>query len=308
MDKEEFFKRDITEIQTDKDIKIEIPNERIIGYDILPVFFINSPFLIYTEKAIYTFIVNNGIDLSTGNKIAGNNTLYKLFDFSLNHLIYQHSYAIIKDYSIDIFSEKINKEIALSIGFRILSDLASIYRIYNYLLNEFNRLKNEIDKNIHLYEDVSPNLLPQIPFLKENIDAFFNCATNVISHYLTFFDIKYLDGTIANKNPSLYECRKYLQENNIENKDKLLQIFDYVKDTEKNLRNIRNALYHPENHLFNVFLYNIYFNKNNLLTPPTLEFIDKGKVQNINIIKYVENFLNEILIFSKKYLLFFANH
>ena len=191
MDKEEFFKRDITEIQTDKDIKIEIPNERIIGYDILPVFFINSPFLIYTEKAIYTFIVNNGIDLSTGNKIAGNNTLYKLFDFSLNHLIYQHSYAIIKDYSIDIFSEKINKEIALSIGFRILSDLASIYRIYNYLLNEFNRLKNEIDKNIHLYEDVSPNLLPQIPFLKENIDAFFNCATNVISHYLTFFDIKY---------------------------------------------------------------------------------------------------------------------
>ena len=233
MYKEEFFKRDITEIQTDKDIKIEIPNERIIGYDILPVFFINSPFLIYTEKAIYTFIVNNGIDLSTGNKIAGNNTLYKLFDFSLNHLIYQHSYAIIKDYSIDIFSEKINKEIALSIGFRILSDLASIYRIYNYLLNEFNRLKNEIDKNIHLYEDVSPNLLPQIPFLKENIDAFFNCATNVISHYLTFFDIKYLDGTIANKNPSLYECRKYLQENNIENKDKLLQIFDYVKDTEK---------------------------------------------------------------------------
>lgn len=213
MNKEDFFKRNIIKIQTDKDIKIEIPNEIIIGYDILPVFFINSPFLIYTEKATYTLIVNNGIDLSTGNKIVGNNTLYKLFDFSSNHPIYQHSYAIIKDHSIDTFSEKINKEIALSIGFRLLSDLASIYKIHDYILIEFSTLRKEIGQNSQKYANIPiNNILPQIPFLKENIDAFFNCATNVISHYLTFFDIKYLDGSIKNQNSSLYTCIKYLQE------------------------------------------------------------------------------------------------
>lgn len=309
MNKEEFFKRDITEIQTDKDIKIEIPNETIIGCDILPVFFINSPFLIYTEKATYTLIVNNGIDLSTGNKIAGNNTLYKLFDFSLNHPIYQHSYAIIKDHSTEVFSEKINKDIALSIGFRLLSDLSSIYKIHNYILTEFNTLRNEICSNSQKYANIPiNNILPQIPFLKENIDAFFNCATNIISHYLTFFDLKYKNGSIDIENPSLYKCIEFIKQREIKDKEELLTILNSIKDTENHLRNIRNCLYHPENHLFNVFLYNIYFNKNNQILPPILEFIYKGRVQNINIIEYIEIFFNEILIFSKKYLSFMANH
>ena len=308
MDKNYFLKRNFIKLQTTEDIKIKIPNETIIGYDILPVHFISSPFLIYTEKATYAFIVNNGINLSTGKQISGNNTLYKLFDFSSNHPIYKNSYAIIKDNSVSTFSQKINTEIALSIGFRILSDLASIYKIYNYLSAEFNTLKNKIGQKIQKYTTTPTTVLPQIPLLKENIDAFFNCATNIISHYLTFFDIKYENGTIENRNPSLDKCIKILNKSNIKDKNELLMIFNSIKDTEKLLRDIRNYLYHPENHLFNVFLYNIYFNTDNLLTPPTLEFINDETSQNINIIEYINNFLEKILTFSKNYLLFMSCH
>lgn len=196
-------------IETTEDIKIEIPNEKIIDYE----YGAYIPILAFTNTATYSFFPGKGIDCETGKSIDSYTSIFKLFDFSTNSPIYKKSYAIIRQNFPNGLSLEVSHEILKVIGFKILSDLASINKVKSFLITEYYRLNSAIHANIEIYS--SSNLLPQIPFLKESIDVFFNSATNVISHFLTFFDIKYLNGKIDTRNASFYQCIDYLQKKSI---------------------------------------------------------------------------------------------
>lgn len=289
-------------IETTEDIKIEIPNEKIIDCeygDYIPI-------LAFTDTATYSFFPGKGIDCETGKSIDSCTSIFKLFDFSTNSPIYKKSYAIIRQNFPKGLSLEVSHEILKVIGFKILSDLASINKVKSFLITEYCRLNSVIQANIEIYS--SSNLLPQIPFLKESIDVFFNSATNVISHFLTFFDIKYLNGKIDSRNASFYQCIDYLQKNPSLSNNELLKIFNSFKDIETELRNIRNCLYHPEDHLFSVYIYNIHFSNYKTINPPTLEFAENKLLpyKNISVIDYIDNFEQKILNFSENYLQFMA--
>lgn len=289
-------------VETTEDIQIEIPNEKIVDCE----YGAYIPILAFTDTATYSFFPGKGIDCKTGKSVDSYTSIFKLFDFSTNSPIYKKSYAIIRQNFPNGLSPEVSHEILKLIGFKILSDLASIDKVKYFLITEYEQLGSVIQVNIEKYS--SSNLLPQIPFLKESIDVFFNSATSIISHFLTFFDIKYLNGRIDSRNAPFNKCINYLQKNPSLSNNELLNIFISFKDIEAELRNIRNCLYHPEDHLFSVYIYNIHFSNYKTINPPTLEFAENKLLQykNISIIDYIDNFEQNILNFSENYLQFMA--
>lgn len=240
------------------------------------------PPLTITNKAIYKNLFGKGVIEETKENYDTYNHVTKEFDFSIGNPIFDNTFGLVIN----------RKEEELKIlTYSIMHELASISKINNYLNNQWQNICESVNQNIKGYE-YNVRILPNIPFLKENVDGFFVEYKNMVTYILTIFKIYYQHKTIIARNPYCKDCLKEIKNKNFFsiNKDLLHNIFQELDAHCTKMRAMRNALNHPENYKDNLFLlYDVHWGNNKVLCQPIIEY--KSKLDNGNTFQGHENVL-----------------
>ena len=251
---------------------------------------VGIPPVIITNKKIYKTLFGSGINIKTGKRYDIPTQVVEVLNFSIDNSIFQNTYKIVQN------SDKTELKM---LTYAIMTKLYSLWNIYNFLQDNWNKAYETFINNREEYENLS-RTLPQIPFLKELFDAFCMEAKDMISYFLTLFKVYYMKQDIIAPAVGFKKCREYIKSSNF---SEIKDIFDVLYLIDEKFTHIRNAIVHIEDYKQNSFvLYNVHLESRNILMPPFFEYKNNEHAGNSYVLEYMKFVYSNLLNISKQFL------